>query len=161
MPPTPKRPKPGKAKPKRARRVPKRVGISMRKWREASGLSLEQVGTLIGKTKGHLSGVETGKGNMSLPVFIDFCNAVGVPACRVLEDSILAKHEDVDRLTADLVHKAGLEKIQWLAELDKPTLNLALTRADEAVAYSRAKEDERDSAKAVKAAKPRKKTTFH
>jgi len=129
---------------KRTENVPLHVGDHMRKWRNAKGMSLEQVAEKIGCTKGHLSGAETGKGNLSLPLFLEFCKAIEAPASRVLEDPILQKQRDVDRLAGDIVKKAGLKNLRWLAELEKADLRLGLQRAKEAVLYAQSEREDAD-----------------
>lgn len=105
----------------------------MRKWRQAAGKTMAEVGEDIGVTKGHLSQVENGKANLSLPMFLDYCRSIDTPASRVLGDKLLPKDRDIDRLIRALVKSAGLKSVRWLAELEREDLLLALERGREAV----------------------------
>lgn len=118
---------------KKAERVPEHVGRQMRKWRLAAGMKQVEVADKMGVSKGHISSAESGKGNLSLPKFLDFCRAIGYPASKVLEDRLLAKHRDVDRLSAAIVEQIGLSELQWLAELGKDEWRGVLQRAHEHV----------------------------
>jgi len=123
---------------KKTENVPEHVGRQMRKWRKVKGMTLLQVAEKIGCTKGHLSAAENGKGNLSLPLFLAYCETIGAPSSKVLEERLLAKHRDVDRLTADLVQSVGSRELLWLTSLERTEYKLAMERAHEAVEYHRA-----------------------
>ena len=114
-------------------RVPENVGRLMRKWRQIAGLSLDQVATKIGCTKGHLSGCENGNGNLSLPLFLDFCRAIDAPASKVLGDGMLAKHRNVDRLAAEIAKNQGAADLAWLSKLTRAEYKAAMIEARERV----------------------------
>lgn len=118
---------------KRTERIPPNVGARMRAWREAAGLSLEAVADKIGTGKGHLSDAETGKGNLSLPLFIEFCDAIKTPSSRILGDRMLPKNRDFERTARELRDTLGNNAINWLAELSKEEARFAVARAREAV----------------------------
>lgn len=123
--------------------IPEHVGRLMRKWRLAAGRSQQEVADEIGCSKSHISQAETGRGNMSLPVFLAFCQAIETPASKVLEERLLARHRDADRLAADLIEKAGLAELAWLADLPRDEVRLALARAHEAVEFAQARKGRR------------------
>lgn len=133
-------------------RVPAHVGRLMRKWRNAAGMSLAQVGELIGVEKGFLSEVENGKKNLSLPRFLAFCRAIKTPASKVLEERLLARNRDVDRLAADIVeHKGGPKDLEWLADLSKAEYRIALQAARDRVDLERMRSNQREGAPRSKA----------
>lgn len=129
---------------KKTERVPEHVGKLMRKWRMVAGMSLETVGDAIGCSKGHLSAVENGKGNLSLPLFLAFCEKVGAPASKVLEHRLLSKHRDVDRLAAEIVSVGGARELEWLASLDKAEFRMAIHAARDRVELERLRSQHRD-----------------
>lgn len=118
---------------KRAETVPPHVGRLMRKWRKVAGRTLEQVANEIGCSKGHLSSAENGKGNLSLPLFLAYCEAIKTPVSRVCEDRILPKHRDVDRLAGELVTSHGTGDLEWLAALSREDFQAAMEGARDAV----------------------------
>ena len=122
-----------KLRAKRTERIPANVGERMRTWRKASGKSLEAVADEMGTGKGHLSDAETGKGNLSLPLFIRFCDAIETPSSRILGDRMLPKNRDFERTARELRDALGNQAINWLAELSREEAKLALARAREAI----------------------------
>jgi hypothetical protein len=87
----------------------------------------------MGTGKGHLSDAETGKGNLSLPMFIRFCDAIETPSSRILGDRMLPKNRDFERTARELRDALGNQTINWLAELSREEVKLAIARAREAV----------------------------
>lgn len=114
------------------------VGRRMRKWRKAAGMSQEQVATKIGTVKGNISMAEAGKQNLSLPLFLAFCRAIDAPASKVLEERLLAKNRDVDRLAGEIVeHKGGARDLEWLARLSAVEYKAAIRAARDRVDLER------------------------
>ncbi len=124
-------------KSKKTQNVPKHVGRQMRKWRQVAELTQQEVADAIGCSKGHISGAESGTGNFSLPLFLAFCEAIDAPVSKVLEERLLAKHKDVDRLAAALVDTIGAAEIRWLAELGKAEAKAAIHGAHDTVDLGR------------------------
>jgi transcriptional regulator with XRE-family HTH domain len=124
---------------KKAEHIPPHVGTLVRKWRNAAGKTQEQVADALGVGKSHISQVETGTGNLSLPKFLALCRFLGVPASRLLEDAFPPKERDLDRLTKDLAGHVGVRDLAYLAALSKPELTLFLDRGREAVEYARSR----------------------
>jgi len=122
---------------KKTQNVPEHVGRQMRKWRLVAGKTQQQVADEIGCSKAHISGAENGTGNLSLPLFLAFCEAIEAPVSKVLEERLLSKHKDVDRLAAALVDTIGAQELRWLAQLDKTEARRAIHGAHDAVDLAR------------------------
>lgn len=120
---------------KRTTNVPDHVGYQMRVWRESAGMSLDAVAEKLHCRKGHLSQVENGKGNLSIPLFLAYCKAIGTPPNYILGDEIMKKDADFFRLAKELRDKIGLAELKWLSGLDQELVQLALERAHEAISY--------------------------
>ena len=80
--------------PKSAKRIAKQVGEQMRRWRLNAGMTMEQVADKMEVSKGHISRAENAKGNLSLPMFLLYCEAIQTPVSRVLESKFLKRDRD-------------------------------------------------------------------
>jgi transcriptional regulator with XRE-family HTH domain len=67
--------------------VRRRVGVNVRKFRGASGLSQEQLGFEAGLHRTYISGVERGVRNPTVMVLEQIAMALGVPAGRLLDEA--------------------------------------------------------------------------
>jgi transcriptional regulator with XRE-family HTH domain len=119
----------------------------MRRWRQAQGRTLTSVADQIGITKGHLSHVENAHANLSLPHFLDFCNAIDVPSSKILRDSVLPKDRDFGRLADDLRKAIGIDDLNWLARLSSEDARAALEGARIAVDLQELRKSKRAKAK--------------
>jgi transcriptional regulator with XRE-family HTH domain len=116
----------------------------MRACREERGLSLEAVAKKIGSSKGHLSAVETGEGNIGFPLFFDYCNAIHTPPHKVLEQNVaLAKHRDLNALVLAFIERHGFAELRWLAELSRDEAAAAMKGAHDAVDLVRLRASQR------------------
>lgn len=129
---------------KRTDDIPEHVGRLMKKWRNAAEMSQEQVAEIIGTTKGNISAAENGKGNLSLPLFLAFCQAIKAPVSKVLEERLLAKNQDVDRLAAEIVGHGGRRDLEWLAALSKAEYRAAIQAARDRVDLDRLRSHPRE-----------------
>ena len=62
------------------------IGQQVRRLRKARGFSQEQLAEMINISTTHMSHIETGSAKLSLPVFLDLAEALGVPADSLLHD---------------------------------------------------------------------------
>lgn len=127
----------------RTTKVPSWLGSSMRRWRKHSKKTIEQVADEIGTHKGHLSEVENGKGNLSVPLFILYCKAIGTPASKILRDGVLPKDRDVERLAHEVSERHTLKPLQWFSTLSKEEGRIALKAAADAVDLERLRKRDR------------------
>jgi transcriptional regulator with XRE-family HTH domain len=128
---------------KKADRVTAHVGAEIKKWRLARGLTQEQLGALVGRTKGHISGIENGTGNLSLPIFLDVCQKLEVPASRLLGERLTKSHRDLDEAVTALLEAVGLSEIRWLGGLSKSDAREAMARAHERITVIEAERQRR------------------
>lgn len=66
--------------------VRRRVGINVRKYRKALGLSQEDLGFACGRDRTYISGIERGVRNPTVLVVEEIALALKVPAFRLLEE---------------------------------------------------------------------------
>lgn len=109
----------------------------MRKWRKAAGLTQLQVADKIGTVKSNISMAENGEQNLSLPLFLAYCQAIHTPTSKVLEERLLAKNRDVDRLAAEIVERNGARDLEWLSGLSKSEYRSAMRAARDRVELER------------------------
>lgn len=120
---------------KKTDNVPAHVGPAIKKWREARDLTQEQLAENLGKKKGHISSIENGHGNLSLPIFMKLCKVLDVPASRLLEEPLRKGHRELDETVTALLERLGLPEMRWLASLSKADAREAMDRAHERVAF--------------------------
>lgn len=64
------------------------LGKCLRSYREAKGLSQEEVSFRAGIHRTYLSQIELGERNPSFLVFINVCNVLGMPPSHILNEVI-------------------------------------------------------------------------
>ena len=74
------------------------IGQRIRKYRKAQGLSQEELAARAGISVTHMSHIETGNTKLSLPVFVELADALGVQADELLFD----RGSERSRLMAEL-----------------------------------------------------------
>lgn len=82
-----------------------RIGQRIRNFRKARGLSQEELAEKVNISTTHMSHIETGATKLSLPVFVDLAEALGVRADELLYDRESAALEtlaaEFDRAAAE------------------------------------------------------------
>lgn len=84
------------------------LGKSIRTLREASTLSLDDVASATGLTKGYLSKVERNLSSPSMPVLVSICDALGVSLGQLISED---GHVDVIRKESRISIELGGDKL--------------------------------------------------
>lgn len=66
------------------------IGQRIRKVRKAHGLSQEELAEKVGISTTHMSHIETGNTKLSLPVFVELAEALGIRTDEMLSDGEFA-----------------------------------------------------------------------
>lgn len=78
------------------------IGQRIRKYRKAHGMSQEQLAERIGISVTHMSHIETGNTKLSLPVFVEISQALGIHTDDLLtERTGLTEHANLRRTALD------------------------------------------------------------
>jgi transcriptional regulator with XRE-family HTH domain len=85
------------------------LGKSIRTRREAAAMSLEDVASATGLTKGYLSKVERNLSSPSMPVLLSICDVLGVSLGHLISDD---SHVDVIRRDSRLGIELGGHKLR-------------------------------------------------
>lgn len=81
------------------------IGQRIRKIRKASGLSQDQLAEKIGISTTHMSHIETGNTKLSLPVFVELAEVLGVRADELLYDATPASRSaSIEEILSILEH---------------------------------------------------------
>ena len=83
------------------------LGIRIKSFRRKRGISQSKLSEIVDKSPTYISLIETGNKSMSLKVFVELANALGVSADELLMDSL-------DNITI-VTEKIGID---WLADCD-------------------------------------------
>jgi len=105
------------------------IGGLMRLARRRHGLSLEKIGKIMGKSKGYLSEIERGKKWCRFDTFLDFRDALGLPASAVLDDT---NPELIAGLTA-VQSAVGEALLHQFSDMAPTEIKLFFDRGSEAV----------------------------
>ena len=97
-----------------------KIGEKIRKFRKAKGMSQEQLAEVVDISVTHISHIETGNTKLSLSVFLDIANALGVQANDLLSDEISGRNEALDELS-DVFDSCTEQQIRIIVEIIKAT----------------------------------------
>lgn len=99
------------------------IGALLRKWRENSGLTQEEVGNMIGKSKSVVSQYETGRLKITFDTVQKYCGALGISVRELFfdEQPIFpgeVKGEVTERILRKVMNLSDEDKIRLVGYID-------------------------------------------
>ena len=117
------------------------IGRRLRDARHAKGLSLAELGRIVGCSKSHLSQLEGATGTYSFKIFLAVCDALDVDPSFIFAGVAVRKLNEPYRKFEQYLSNLGPDGMEFLLSLKPDEIRLLYSRAVEAVLYQR----ERDS----------------
>ena len=97
-----------------------KIGENVRKFRKAKGMSQEKLAEMVDISVTHISHIETGNTKLSLSVFLDIANALGVQANDLINDEISGRNAALNELS-EIFDSCTEQQIRIIVEIIKAT----------------------------------------
>lgn len=99
------------------------IGQRIRQYRKAKGLSQEELAEKINISTTHMSHIETANTKLSLPVFVDIVEALGIKADDLLSLPIEEAHErDLPREISAIFEQCSKQEAEVITDIVKATM---------------------------------------
>ncbi len=95
------------------------IGQRIRKIRRAQGLSQEELAEKVEISTTHMSHIETGNTKLSLPVFVELTNALGVRADELLSDNDLSARSAAIEEIIHILESCTTQQIRIIEDILK------------------------------------------
>ena len=97
------------------------IGQRIRKIRKARNMSQEQLADRIGISMTHMSHIETANTKLSLPVFVEIAEALGVQTDALLYDEIPRSNTVIADDICNILESCNTQQLRLIAEIVKST----------------------------------------
>lgn len=94
-----------------------RIGQRIREFRKLNNLSQEQLAERVNISTTHMSHIETGNTKLSLPVFVNIAETLGVTTDELLGSKNTNTKEDSMKQIDSILHQCSLQEIKILTDI--------------------------------------------
>ena len=97
-----------------------RIGQRIRKFRKLNNLSQEQLAERVNISTTHMSHIETGNTKLSLPVFVDIVEVLGVTADELLNNGKLQREVSINQIVS-ILNQCSDKEIEIITDIVRAT----------------------------------------
>ena len=112
------------------------IGQRIRKVRKAYGLSQEELAEKVGISTTHMSHIETGNTKLSLPVFVELAEALGIRTDEMLSDGEFASRGTAIEEIIRILDTCTTQELKVMEDVLKAT-QIALNKSLSSVSASK------------------------
>lgn len=94
-----------------------KIGQNIREFRKLNNLSQEQLAEMVNISTTHMSHIETGNTKLSLPVFVNIANTLGVTTDELLGAKNENNKDDSMNQMNSILHQCSLQEIKILTDI--------------------------------------------